>query len=189
MHSSTHIPHSHHRHDRRLVGFTHDLGDPCVSLRNIIKARHVGERTVLPQRRDRTHNQPWIESLQRLIIKSQACHHTWTIVFYHHIHMRYQCPHEVPAGLHLQVDTQTLFPQIVLHEVRTATFAEHRVEPRRVTLGRLFNLDDLSTHLGHQLGSSRTRNDLRKVQDPITCKQVSSSHAAPFLVVPQQLPE
>src|SRR5262249_40581383 len=85
---------------------------------------------------------------------------------------------EVPASLRLQVDAQALLSQVVLHEIRTAPFAKYWVEPRRVTLRCLFNLNDLGIHLGHQLGRGGTSNDLCKVQNLITCNQAPSGHAS-----------
>src|SRR5262249_47701106 len=132
-----------------------------------IVARAVRERSVLPECRDRTHDNLRVKCPDRLVAESQPPDHPWCIILHDHIDLRY----EVSDDLHrlgvLQVQAQTLLAQILLDVVRTPPIPNVRYPTRYIAIGSKLDLDYFGPHLGQVSRCGRSGQDLCEIKHPV----------------------
>src|SRR5579885_1425332 len=137
-----------------------------------IPSRLIGQRTVLPEGRDRAHHNLRIERLDHLIAQPAALHRAGPEVFYHHVHAANQLLYNSESRFFLNVDAQALFAQVLLDEIAAAVVLEVRHPAGLIAAGRHLDLDYLGAHLGHHAGHGRPGDVLAEVQHLVAAKDV-----------------
>ena len=146
----------------RAAGHVHNAGE---RLGDEIVADSVRERTFAAERGDRHHDELGIPRLERGVVEPAFFHHARPEILHHHVHGRDQVVQDVERCGLVEIQTQAALAAVLLHEIGAAVVPDEWQQPRRIAHRRLFDLDDVGAHFGHEPGHRRPGKVLGKIQD------------------------
>src|SRR5205823_936006 len=104
------------------------------------------QRTSLSERRNRAHDDPWIDCADGLVVETHTADDAGGEIFNHHVEFGYQLLDQFDRGGLLHIQAKALLATILLDEVGAALVADELNFAGLVTFRCEFNLDDFRSH-------------------------------------------
>src|ERR1700730_3162618 len=171
----THVPDSRHNHIWRALGLAAHRNNSRVRRAEVIKARLVGERPILPECRNRTHYDFRIQLLHRVVIEAESADHSGREILDHYVRLANQLLDYRKTFGRLEIDAKAFLAAIVLHEIAPAPVDQALGPARRSARWRHLDLDHAGAHFGQHQSAGGARHDLREVEDLVAVQHVSRS--------------
>ena len=135
--------------------------------------RVVGARAVLPEARDRDHDESRVALAQRLGGEAQAGQHAWREACDERVGALEQAVQQLPPLGAVEVERDRARSRLPRGEggravpgVAAAVVAGGEDAARALRIGRALDLDDVRAEVGERAGDGRPRPGVREVDDP-----------------------
>src|SRR6266446_767010 len=101
-----------------IPGHVHHAGE-C--LRDHVVAGLVRERALASEGRERGHDEPRIERLERIVVEAAFLHYVGAEVFDHNIHLGYERAEDLERFRLVEIEAQAFLAPVLLHEIAAAS--------------------------------------------------------------------
>ena len=136
-----------------------DPHQPAHALRDLVEARPVAIRAVLPEARYAAIDEPRVERLQGFVVDTEPEFHVRAIVLDHDIHRLDQPVEDRAAVRFLEVERQAALVAMQVLEIRAVAVARHVV-----ALARHLDLDDVGAPISQMPGAGGSGARARQIQ-------------------------
>src|SRR6185437_12022052 len=160
-----HVDHD-HRHAMRDAVLALVLAhQPCVGLQHRVHRRPLAERAGLAEAGDGHIEEARLARRHLLVVETQPLDHARPEAFEEHVGALEQPPHDVLAGLALEIDGDAALAEIADDRVGRVAAVAHPEGARPVAVADALDLDHVGAMLGEQHGAIGPGDALAEVDD------------------------
>src|SRR3954453_1867675 len=152
-----------------------------IGLQHRVHRRALGERPALAEARDRDIEDPRLARRDLLIVEAEAMDDLGAEALEEDVGALQQPPHDLLAGVGLEVDGETALSQIADdREGRMAGVADAQ-RARPVAVAQALDLDHVGAVLGEQHGAVRSGDPLAEIDDLEAREGRIVAHGSPYI--------